>query len=344
MTKNFFLVVAGVVAVLGRGQLLAAAEQAGDFTLLEAVKDPLLQKTIYRMEVESLRRTPHFAADGAMGQNDKWERGAAPEWFIEGQRWGAESVQAGMVMNNDALVRQGWLVLDWGFSKQSKDSGFAGTGDPFHSVSLFVEGAARALLLMRESGDPKQARTVKKHAPALHAAALWLLRPEVVRKYDAPYTHRRYILAAALGQTAAVVGDAALAQAAAAYARDGLQLQRTDGVNPEKGGYDVNYQMVGVLMAGRYYAVCDDAELRARIRTMIQRAGEFEMTKMDGKGVLSTEGSTRMGHEPGRGGKIKTVGYKEMLQAFLLASQITGDKRFRACAERIAVGQKWLMP
>jgi hypothetical protein len=342
MTKHVFLVLAGLAALLACGQSLAAAEQARRFSLLEAVKDPLLQNTLYRMEVESLRRPPHFAPDGAMGQNDKWQRGTAPEWFIEGQRWGAETVQVAIAMNNDALLRQGWLVLGWGFAKQSKDGGFAGTGDPFHSTSLFVEGAARALLLMQESGDAKQARTVKKYAPALHAAALWLLRPELVRKYDAPYTHRRYILAAALGQTAAVVGDAALAQAAAAYARDGLKLQRADGVNPEKGGYDVNYQMVGVMMAARYYAVCDDAELRARLRAMMVRAGEFEMTKIDAQGVISIEGSTRMGHEPGRGGKIKTVSYKEVLQAFLLASQITGERRFRAAAERIAVGQKWL--
>jgi hypothetical protein len=344
MTKKLFLMIAGVAAVLACPHSLTAAEQTGHFTLLEAVKDPLLQNTLYRMEVESLRRPPHFAPDGAMGQNDKWQRGTAPEWFIEGQRWGAETVQAGIVMNNEALVRQGWLVLAWGFAKQSKDGGFAGTGDPFHSTSCYVEGAARALLLMKNSGDAKQATMVKKFEPALHAAALWLLRPEVVRKYDAPYTHRRYILAAALGQTAAAVADTALAQAAATYARDGLKLQRADGVNPEKGGYDVNYQMVGVLMAARYYAVCDDAELRTRLRGMMLRAGEFEMTKMDAQGVISIEGSTRMGHEPGRGGKIKTVSYKEVLQAFLLASQITGDKRFRACAERIARGQKWLKP
>ena len=65
---------------------------------------------------------------------------------------------------------------------------------------------------------------------------------------------------------------------------------------------------------------------------MVGRASEYEMTKLDKQGLLSTEGSTRMGHEPGRGGKIKTVNYKEMLQAFLLAAQITGDNRFRAAA------------
>jgi len=345
--KNIVLSLVGVVAFVAAGRSLAADGRPRELTLLESVKDPLLQSAIYPAQVQSLSRPARFAADGALGLNEKWERGAAPQWFIEGQRFGAEIVQAGVVLNNKALVRQGWIVLGWGFSKQSPDGGFAGTGDPFHSASLFVEGIARALRLMQESGDGDYLPTVKKFAPPLHAAATWLLRPDIAtpgRKQDSPYTHRRYILAAALGQTAAVSNDATLEQAAAAYAREGLELQRADGVNPEKGGFDVNYHMVGVLMAGRYYAVCRDAALRGKIRAMMQRAAEFEMTKMDSQGVLSTEGSTRMGRETGRGGQIKTVSYKEMLQAFLWAAQITGDQRFRACARRIAVGQKWLKP
>lgn len=352
MTKNFVLTVVGVAVAWGWGWPLEAAapraaEPRGSVSLLELVRDPLLERTIYRMDVQSLHHAPRFAADGAMGQNEKWERGEAPEWFIEGQRFGVDMVQSGLVTNTNALVGQGWTVLSWGFSKQSPDGGFAGTGDPLHSVSLFVEGAARALLLGKESGDASQLRALKKHAPALRAAALWLVRPDVAtrgRKNDSPYTHRRYILAAALGETAALADDAALAQAAVAYARDGLTLQQPDGINPEKGGFDVNYQMVGVLMAGRYWPVCGDAALREQLRTMMGRAAAFELTKMDNQGMLSAEGSTRMGHEPGRGGKIKTVNYKEMLQAFLLAAQITGDNRFRAAAERIAQGQKWLTP
>ena len=117
-----------------------------------------------------------------MGVNEKWQRGETPEWFIEGQRFGVDMVQSGVAVNSPAPVRQGWTVLGWGFSKQSKDGGFEGTGDPFHSVSLFVEGAARALLLLKESGDAGQWRAVQKHVPALHAAALWLVRPDVAAR------------------------------------------------------------------------------------------------------------------------------------------------------------------
>ena len=83
MPKCLLLVIAGVVAVPGGGGLLAA-EPARGFTLLEALKDPLLQNTVHRLELQAAGRPPRFAPDGAMGQNEKWQRGAAPEWFIEG--------------------------------------------------------------------------------------------------------------------------------------------------------------------------------------------------------------------------------------------------------------------
>ena len=51
-----------------------------------------------------------------------------------------------------------------------------------------------------------------------------------------------------------------------------MGLQQADGTNPEKGGLDVSYQMVGVLMALRYLPVCGDAGLRARLRGTIRRA------------------------------------------------------------------------
>lgn len=44
------------------------------------------------------------------------------------------------------------------------------------------------------------------------------------------------------------------------WARQGLALQRADGTNPEKGGYDTGYQMVGVLMSLRYLPVCADLQ------------------------------------------------------------------------------------
>jgi hypothetical protein len=61
------------------------------------------------------------------------------------------------------------------------------------------------------------------------------------------------------------------------WARQGLALQRADGTNPEKGGYDAGYQMVGVLMSLRYLPVCADLQLRARLRAMVRAAERMIM-------------------------------------------------------------------
>jgi len=69
---------------------------------------------------------------------------------------------------------------------------------------------------------------------------------------------------------------------------------------------------------------------------------KYELTKLDDEGKLSVAGSTRVGAEPGRGGRIKTVNYKEVVEGLALAARITGDQRFRDAAAKIARGEAFL--
>ncbi|HEX7644998.1 MAG TPA: hypothetical protein VF472_22580 [Burkholderiaceae bacterium] len=61
---------------------------------------------------------------------------------------------------------------------------------------------------------------------------------------------------------------------------EGLDLQRADGINPEKDGYDVGYRMVGVLMAPRYPPGCANPCLRVRLRDKVCRAAQPEIERM----------------------------------------------------------------
>jgi hypothetical protein len=338
-----------VVLLLLVGAILPAASQrslAAD-SLLKMEREPLLEQSLFRMAYKSVRQKDRFAPDGASALNRRWEQGGAAQWFVEEQKFGPDLLLAGIVLRDEKLTDLGWKAVAWGFSRQAPGGDFPGTGDPFHSVSIFVEAAARTLRLMKESGEPRYAATIAEFGPKLRGAALWLLNPEASaegRKRDAPYTHRRYILAAALGQTAAVADDPVLWQASLAYAREGLALQRPDGVNPEKNGFDVSYQGVSVLMAGRYWGVCPEPSVRGALRAMMQKALDYELTKLDDQGKLSVAGSTRMGAEPGRGGRIKTVNYKEVVEGMVLAATITGDRRFHDAAAKIALGQGFLPP
>lgn len=296
---------------------------------LKLAADPLLKQSLHRRTV-----TDRVDADGAVGVN----RDRAPRWFIEEQRAGADFVQRGTAVGNPDWVATGWRILDWGIARQSADGGFPGTGDPFHSVSFFVEALARALLL--DSAAATSARV-----DALRRAADWLIRPDVVKRGEAhnrPYTHRRWILAAALGLTGHVTGEKRFMAAARTYAADGLRLQTAEGVNPEKGGADVGYQMVGVVMAARYVAAGPNSEMQRSVIAMVERAARWEAARIREDGTVATTGSTRILIETARDGRVKGVPDHSIVEGFAYAATLTGDASFRGIAERVARRRGWL--
>ena len=258
-----------------------------------------------------------IASDGAVGLNIAWEGGTSSKWYIELQRYGAAYVDAGIHREDPSLIQQGLHILDWGFAHQSPDGSFSTTSDPYHSTTFFVEAAARATLELKNyhpatySLDPSvYGATITTYTQNLHAAALWLLTPAAEAwglPKNAPFTHRRWMLAAALGETGSLTGDGTLTSGALPFAVEGLSLQlgsgwtaalsasvngvtppavlvgpggvspagtvktiSAEGVNPERGGYDVSYQCVGLLMAERYYPLCSDPfHAKAQIKNMI---------------------------------------------------------------------------
>ena len=142
--NHFFQV--GLVG-LGLGVLIGSPVSAA-LTPSSPVQDTLLQQSLYR-------NIDHFVtgirSDGAIGASGRWEEGKTDKWYIETQRYGGDLVQAGVGLDDKNLINQGLKVMDWGFSKQaSRTAPFPGTGDPFHSASLFIEASARALLLLKQ--------------------------------------------------------------------------------------------------------------------------------------------------------------------------------------------------
>lgn len=292
----------------------------------ELIRHPLLLRSLFRLSVGV-----EFDPDGAAGAN----RGGSYRW-IEEQRQGADWIQRGIAIARPDWIARGWQLLDWGLARQRPDGGFA-SGDPFHSTSFYVEALARALLL-----DPAAATDVRRDG--LARAAAWLMRPEIETPgiaRNAPYAHRRYILAAALGEAGAVTGQRAFTDRAAIYARDGIALQRPDGTNPEKGGFDAGYQMVGVVMALRYLPTVPDPALRAALRAMIRSAIALELSRQGPDGRIDPTGSTRILLETGRTGVIKQVPDGEVLQALSYAALCLPDPALNQPAERLARARKW---
>jgi hypothetical protein len=102
--------------------------------------------------------------------------------------------------------------------------------------------------------------------------------------------------------------------------------------------------MVGVLMALRYLPVCNDPDLRARLRSMIRKAVAPELVRQRPDGSIDVSGSTRIGLEHGRSGKTKTVPYGEIAQALIYGVAAIPEPSWISPAQRIAVLQKWMKP
>ena len=303
-------------------------DQAEAPPLMELIRHPLLVDSLYRLAVSR-----DFTTDGAAGTNRQGYR------WIEEQRQGVEWIVRGVATGHDDWTARGWRELDWGLAHQQRDGGFD-SADAFHSTSFFVEALARGCVL-----DPPGATASRLKGLAL--GARWLMRRDIEARGAAsnqPFTHRRYILAAAFGQAARATGDSDFSRKAIAWARQGLALQQPDGTNPERGGYDTGYQIVGTLMALRYLPVCSDSKLRAQLRTMIRSAVVPELTRIRADGSIDASGSTRIQHERARNGKVKEVPYGEILQTLVYGARAEPQPDWLDPARRIALYKKWLRP
>ncbi|CAF2922203.1 unnamed protein product [Rotaria sp. Silwood2] len=299
------------------------------------------------------------AIDGANGVNQQWEQGTSSAWYIELQRFGCDDMTAAVYANRLNLLANGENIFTWGFSKQTIDGGFnncsnctppmQGTGDAFHSTSMFVEAVARCLILMRQSSNFVTYESYfNQIVPKLIRAASWLLKPSVLSigiRNDMPYTHRRYILAAALAETALLTDDPSLQQQfysqAAMFAQDGLSLQDSSGFNPEKGGYDSSYNAYGLYQACNYLVVCPDDSLRQQLTNMLSKSFAWQLTRMNPDGSAILVDNTRVTadnntNEVARSGYDKKYDYKSTIYAFELGSVLLQSQMLHNEAQLVA--------
>ena len=316
-------------------------------SMLELVGDPLLVEVVHDGVA---RRKSDAGTDGASASSREWLEKRRKSWAIEFQRGGGSLIVAGVVRNDHELVDAGLRMFEWGFQRQDPATGgFAESQDPFHSTSVFLMEVCRALLALRDKPAEFQRELPRIEAliPHARAAAHWFLRPEVLgpgKQKDQPYTHRKWLLAFALGGAAKLSGDRELALAAEDFAREGIALQQADGRNPERGGYDVSYQMVDVLVGSYYHATLSrdaSADLMVHIEGMIQKSCQWEIQRILPNDQLDVTGSTRMGKDRQHNGKLKEINYPEVIQAFSYAARICRKPEYAGVARRLARGQGW---
>ncbi|MDZ4877808.1 MAG: hypothetical protein CLLPBCKN_007243 [Chroococcidiopsis cubana SAG 39.79] len=351
-TKNIKVLLAISFAILLSCTAIARTITPGTTVEVERIaKDKKAQKTDLNYEstpliVNVLYRYPSslynpVSPDGASNANIKWEQCKADRWFIEEQRYAEERIIAGLLKNDSQAIQSGFKMFDWGFARQSSDGSFKGTGDPFHSTSFFVQAVARTLLVLQQSPQAsKYAYRIARYKPLVRRAARWMILPSVWKKgieRNEPYAHRRYLVAAALGLTGKLTGDRQLIDRARQSIKDGLSLQSLDGGNPEKGGYDTSYQMVGVVYAQRWVTYFPDDLLTPKVKAMINKALAWEQARISNAGEISSRGNTRTGgEEKSRAGRTKDVSSRIVLRGFAYWGAVTGDSKWSAIARKIA--------
>jgi hypothetical protein len=277
---------------------------------------------------------------GAVGLNGKWEKDHSQPWFVELQRAGEQDVYAGLALQSQGLISWGLKQLQWGFDQQQSDGSFD-CKDRFHSTSFLVEAAAHSLLLIEASAWKEIfVEEIAKMKPMLHKAALWMIQPANSKLRDQGqiiYTHRRFLVAAALGQTALLCADDALMQAANEYMRDGMQRQRNDGVFPEKGGHDSSYHAVSLIYAQRCCVVFGKDPLAAELRISINKGMLWLLTRIDPNGIVTVEGNTRtgIGQEKGRSGDLKKVNRPEVARALLYYAYFFKEPKCAEIAKKV---------
>jgi hypothetical protein len=226
------IIFCGVLWVFGTGLVRADLKAELDFEGGE-----FMRRTAYRAPDKLAAGVSQSGAQE--GVNEAWERSREGVWFIEEQRHGAAAVVAGVFANNRAAVERGIRALRWGFQQQQEDGSFL-CRDTYHSASFFLEAAAHACLILQAAPMGREFQEdLAWLKPRMLKTALWMTRPDVEpagKRRNAPYTHRYYMVAAALGQTGVVCENADLIRGSWAFIEEGLAAQAEDGNNPEKGG------------------------------------------------------------------------------------------------------------
>jgi hypothetical protein len=301
------------------------------------------------MRSTAYRRPDHLAVDidpaGAEAKvNIGWDQSHTGKWFIEEQRYGSDAIVAGIARGDPTAIERGLKILRWGFEQQRPDGSFA-CPDAFHSTSFFVEASAHACLLLNISPfAARYAEEVKWITPRLLEAALWMTGTLVEaegRSANAPYTHRRYLVAAALGETGVLTENRFLINRSEVYIREGIGLQDPSGFNPEKGGYDSSYHAVGLIYAERYYDIAAEGELKSELYRMLQKGNAWLATRVLSDGTINPSGNTRTGagQEKNRIGVIKTLNYGSAYRSFYHWSVISGDSAFARLANQVFSGE-----
>jgi len=295
-----------------------------------ADRDLELERTAVIVE-HDYEELPAMGPNGAVGEN-LMDR---PGYSVANQRWGDLYVRAGIVRDEPELIERGFDAFDHAFSRQRANGSFPGA-DQAEKYAFFIEAVAHSVLLLREVGlDSSYRRRLSHYVRRLEKSIPFVVRDWHQFRYRARlFTHRAYVMGAALTLLGELTGGGRVKRYGRRAIEMGLRQQRAGGVNPERGGFDVRYQMAGLVYAERYAVYFPRHDLASRVRGMVERGLGWMATRIDDDGWIDWRGSTRACLEISEvTGEPKTPAYESAVRGFAYWGGHTGREELVAEAE-----------
>jgi hypothetical protein len=312
------------------------------------------------------RDTP--AHDGIAPRSQQYLACEVDTWSIGQQIYAVDLIELGVHRRDRSLVDKGVIGVDWGVALPIDDAGVHhlhrecdGTTAPdyggTHHTTQWLESLGRAVYLLAASEYAGDFRNkIDSYIDRIEVIAERLVRPDNWQKWvDAikdenghDFTHRTFMMAAALGLASTLTDRADTAtkwaSTAAMIAQRGIGNQDDDGVNPERGGYDVQYQMYGVRLAEAYHSTLGaDSDVKPALEISIDRAIDWMIGRIDkltGKVIIGD--STRICAETNWWSEKKAAALStsETIRAFLLWGYARSDRDLVNYAILLDRGQK----
>jgi hypothetical protein len=298
-----------------------------------------------------VRGTP--AHDGIAPRSQRFLACEVDTWSMGQQTFTVDLIELGLHRRDRSLIDKGVIGLDWGTAVPIDDSGVHhlhqecdGKTVPDHGgthhTTQWLESMGRAVYLLAASEYAGELRSkIDAYIDRIELIAERLVRPDNWDQWERAiqddnghdFTHRTFMMAAGLGLASTLTDDdndaEMWAETAARIAQRGIGHQREDGVNPERGGYDVQYQMYGVWLAEIYYATLSpDNDLRAELGESIDRAIDWMVEHIDKRtGQIIIGDSTRICAERNwwTGKTAESHNAAETIRAFLLWGHVRSD-------------------
>ncbi|HZT97603.1 MAG TPA: hypothetical protein VFB34_12285 [Chloroflexota bacterium] len=326
---------------------LALADNSGEKpyainpALPQAVQTFLRMETsdaVFNVQYRYAKITP--ASDGAYLQNVGSSRS---NWYIEDQRYGSPDVIAGVLHENDALIRTGLKMFDFGFNREARNGSFPGSHGLFHGTAMFAAEAGPALLVLKSWTKEKSlgAATVKhvdwqisKLKKAVrYMVKSWYRKPGHID--DGGKEERFFEAAIALQSTGEMTSSKRLKGWASMYAREGMRMTQANGVWTENRGHDSTYQAIGLVYGTRYLMLVSGTSIYKSVYETVAKGEAWELSRVHKNGTMNRQGDDRTGPtcpERDGSGKCKTVDYSAIAGALMRWSVISGSQQYARAA------------